>query len=116
MLDGIDDRAALPPILDLARDADDAVARRAIEAAGARADRRGVLPLAAILTARGPVARRREAALALARLQAAGVVEALDPLAARLLDEREDGGLRVSILDALQASSRLSPRPRSVRS
>ncbi len=39
--------------------------------------------------------------MALARLQAAGLVEALDPLAARLLDEREEASLRLAILDAL---------------
>jgi hypothetical protein len=103
VLDRIEDRAALPRILALARDEDDAVARRAIEAASARADGRAVPALEAILTGRGPTPRRRDAALALARLQAAGAVEALDPLAARLLDEREDPGLRIAILEALQA-------------
>ena len=103
VLEAIEDHAALPRILDLAQDADDAVARRAIEAASARADRRAVPVLEAILAGRGPASRRRDAALALARLQAKGAVEALDPLAARLLDEREDPGLRVAILEALQA-------------
>jgi len=101
VLDGIADRAALPPILELARDADDAVALRALEAAGDRPDPRTVEALAAILSARGPASRRRAAARALARLQVAGLVEALDPLAARLLDEREEAGLRVAILDSL---------------
>ena len=103
VLDGIDDRAALPRILDLARDESDAVARRAIEAASVRADCRAVPALTTILAGRGAASRRTDAALALARLQAAGAVEALDPLAARLLDEREDPGLRVTILEALQA-------------
>lgn len=103
VLDGIKDRAALPSILDLVRDEDDAVARRAIEAASSRSDPRAVSALAAVLVGPAPDPRRREAALGLARLQAAGAVEALDPLAARLLDEREDPGLRVAILEALQA-------------
>ena len=59
--------------------------------------------LAAVLTGPAPGARRREAALALVRFQATGAVEALDPLAARILDEREDPALRVAILEALQA-------------
>ena len=101
VLEGIDDRAALPRILELARDADDAVALRALEAAGGRPDPRTVEALAAVLSARGPASRRQGAARALARLQAAGLVEALDPLAARLLDEREEAGLRVVILDSL---------------
>ena len=54
MLEGIDDRAALPRILELAGDADDAVALRALEAAGGRRDPRTVEALAAILTAAGP--------------------------------------------------------------
>jgi HEAT repeat protein len=101
VLDRIGDRAALPRILDLAGDADDAVALRALEAAGSQAEPRAVAALAALV--RGPAAlpRRRAAAVALARLQAAGLVEALDPLAARLLDEREEGSLRLAILDAL---------------
>ena len=103
VLDGIEDRAALPPILDLVRDDDDAVARRAIEAASARSDRRAVPALAAVVTGPAPGSRRREAALGLVRIQATGAVEALDPLAARLLDEREDPDLRVTILDALRA-------------
>jgi hypothetical protein len=101
VLEGIGDRAALPQILALAGDADDAVALRALEAAGSRPDRRAVPALAAILERPAPAARRRGAALALARLQAAGLVEALDPLAARLLDEQEDAGLRIVILDSL---------------
>jgi hypothetical protein len=111
VLEGIDDRAALAPLLDLARDADEAVALRALEAAGGRPDPRAVEALAAILSAPGPASRRRAAARALARLQAAGLVEALDPLAARLLDEREEAGLRVAILDSLLAQDPpLAPR------
>jgi len=101
VLEGIEDPAALPRILDLTRDADDPVALRALEAAGSRPDPRTVEALTALLSTRGPLPRRRGAARALARLQAAGLVEALDPLAGRLLDEGEDAGLRVVILDSL---------------
>jgi hypothetical protein len=101
LLERIEDRAALPRILDLAGDADDAVARRALEVAGGRPDPRAVAALAALLEGPAAAPRRREAAVALARLQAAGLVEALDPLAARLLDEREEPSLRLAILDAL---------------
>ena len=108
VLERIEDGAALRRILDLVGDADDAVALRALEAAGSRPDPRAVPALAAILEGSGPASRRRGAALALARLQAAGLVEALDPLAARLLDEGEEAGLRVAILDGLLT---LQPRP-----
>ena len=103
VLDRIEDHAALTPLLDLSGDEDEAVARRAMEALGGRPDPRAARALAGVLAGPGPASRRRCAALALVRLQAAGLVEALDPLAARLLDEREDAaGLRVAILDALR--------------
>jgi HEAT repeat protein len=108
VLERITDRAALARILDLVGDPDEAVARRALEAAGTRPDPRAIPALAALLARRGKASRRREAALALARLQAAGLVEALEPLAARLLDEGEEAGLRVAILEALLT---LQPRP-----
>ena len=103
VLDRIDAHAALAPLLDLVRDDDELVARRAMEAVGGRPDPRAARALAAVLAGPAPASRRLDAARALVRLQAAGLVEALDPLAARLLDEREDAGLRVAILDALRA-------------
>ena len=103
VLDRIEDHAALAPLLDLVRDEDEPVARRAMEAVGGRPDPRAAQALAGVLAGPAPASRRRGAALALVRLQAAGLVEALDPLAARLLDEREEAGLRVAILDALRA-------------
>lgn len=104
VLERLAEPAALPAILDLVRGDDDVVALRALEAAGERPDPRAVGALAKILAGPAPAPRRRGAAVALARLQAAGLVEALDPLAARLLDEREDASLRVAILDALLAA------------
>jgi hypothetical protein len=103
VLDRIEDHAALAPLLDLVGDEDEPVARRAMEVAGGRPDPRAARALAGVLAGAAPASRRRGAVLALVRLQAAGLVEALDPLAARLLDEGEDAGLRVAILDALQA-------------
>ena len=103
VLERLDDRAALAPLLDLVRDDDAPVARRAMEAVGGRPDPRAARALAAVLAGPAPASRRLDAARALVRLQAAGLVEALDPLAARLLDEREEAGLRVAILDALRA-------------
>lgn len=101
VLERLEDRAALPLLLDLARDDDEAVALRALEAAGGRADARAVPGLAALLAPGHPAARRQAAARALARLQAGGAVEALDVLVARLLDEREGAGLRAAILRSL---------------
>jgi HEAT repeat protein len=103
VLERLDDRAAIAPLLDLVRDEDEPVALRALEATGTRRDPRAVEALTRVLAGPAAASRRRGAALALVRLQAAGLVEALDPLAARLLDEREEAGLRVAILDALEA-------------
>jgi len=101
VLERLADRAALPHILLLAGDEDEALALRAIEVAASRPDARAVPALGRLLDSPVPGPRRRAAAAALARLQAAGLVEALDPLAGRLLDEREDPSLRVAILEDL---------------
>jgi hypothetical protein len=103
VFDRIEHPAALAPLLELARDDDEPVALRAMEALGSRPDGRTVEALAGVLACPGPASRRRAAASALAHLQAGGLVEALDPLAARLLDEREEAGLRAAILDDLRA-------------
>jgi len=102
VLDRLEDRAALPLVLELTRDGDEAVAVRAVEAAGARPDRRAAEGLAPLLVAGTSAPRRRAAARALAR-QARGHVEALDVLVARLLDEHEEAGLRTAILQELLA-------------
>jgi HEAT repeat protein len=94
--------AGLPLLVGLARDTDDPVARRALEAVRAGGDRRAVPVLARLLSEAAP-RRRVDVALTLVRLQAEGLVEALDPLAERLLDEDEDPSLRAAILEALLA-------------
>jgi HEAT repeat protein len=101
VLDRIDDRAALAPLLDLVRDEDEAVALRAMEAVGGRPDPRASNVLARVLAGPSTRSRRRGAALALARLQAAGLVEALDPLVDRVVDEGEEEPLRLAVLEAL---------------
>ena len=111
VLERLTDRAALAPILDLVVDEDESVALRAVEAAASRPDPRAVPALGRLLAGPAPRPRRRAAAHALARLQAGGIVEALDPLAGRLLDEREDPALRVAILEALLALEPPPPRP-----
>ncbi len=103
VLERVEDHAALAPLLELVGDEDERVARRAMEVAAERPDPRAVRALAAVLAGKAPVSRRTGAARALVRLQAAGLVEPLDPLAARLLDEREDVVLRVAILEALRS-------------
>ena len=102
VLDRIEDHAALAPLLDLVRDDDDAGGPARDGGGWAAGPTRGrPRPWRRSWPAPRPRSRRRGAALALVRLQAAGLVEALDPLAARLLDEREEACLRVAILDAL---------------
>ncbi len=101
VLERLEDRAALPILLQLARDPDERVGLRALEAAGERADSRSIAVLAALLSGPGPAARRQGAARALARLEGQGLVGGLEPLAKRLLDEREDPQLRCLILEGL---------------
>jgi hypothetical protein len=103
VLERLADRAALPHVLELAGGEDEALALRAIEVAASRPDPRAVPALGRLLDGPASQPRRRAAAAALAQLQAAGLVEALDPLAGRLLDEREDPALRVAILESLLA-------------
>jgi HEAT repeat protein len=101
VLERVEDPAAVPAILRLARDPDERVALRALEAAGERPDPRSIGALAALLSAPGPLAPRQSAARALGHLEAKGLVGGLEPLAERLLDEREDPRLRCLILDGL---------------
>jgi HEAT repeat protein len=103
VLETLDDRRALPLVLALARAANEAVATRALEVAAGRPDPRAVRPLAALMKEGGSAGRRHTAALALVRLQTAGVVEALDPLVAAVLDEAAEPSLRLVALNALTA-------------
>jgi HEAT repeat protein len=110
-LEGIRDGRALPALLQLIADPVPEVACRAIEATTAFPGARAVSALSAVLAPRPPRsgARRAAAVAALGRLHAAGVVEALEPLLSRLLDEAEDEGLRIAACDAL------APLPRHER-
>jgi HEAT repeat protein len=103
VLDRIEDHAALAPLLDLVEDEDEPLALRAMEAVGGRPDPRATEALAGILSGPAATSRRRGAALALVRQQAAGIVEALDPLVDRVVDEAEPESLRLAVLEALAA-------------
>jgi HEAT repeat protein len=103
VLDRLGDGRALPAILARVHDAEETVALRALELAGSHPDPRALPALAEVLEGAGSPARRREAAKGLARLQASGLVDALDPLVRRLVDETEEEPLRLAILDALAA-------------
>ena len=103
LLETLDDRRALPLVLSLARAADEAVAARALEVVAEGADPRAVGPVAGLMTDGPTAARRQAAALALVRLQASGLVEALDPLVSRVLDEKAEPSLRLVVLNALAA-------------
>ncbi len=102
VLDRLRDPRALPEILALAGSADPPVATRALEVLGAFPLPKAVAGLARSL-ASGPLPLRRAAARALVRLQAAGTVEATEPLLDVLMDEHEDDELRLLVLDALAA-------------
>ncbi len=98
VLERVPDRRALPEILTLVRAEEPEVAGKAVELAGAYPQPRTVAALAKVL-AGGPPDRREAAALSLARIHAAGVLEAIDPLLDVLLDDDEDDELRLGILE-----------------
>jgi HEAT repeat protein len=100
VLDRLRDPRALSGVLLLTRDPDPEVAEKALELAGAYPHARAVSSLVRALD-QDSLPRRRAAALSLARIQAAGVVEAIDPLLGVLLDEEEDEELRLTVLRAL---------------
>jgi HEAT repeat protein len=102
VLDRLEDPAATAPLLELAGDRSEAVARRALEALGGRRDPRAVPALRQALTGVRP-SLRAAAARSLARVHGAGVVEALSPLVEVLLDEGEETRWRLEVLDAVLA-------------
>jgi hypothetical protein len=102
VLERLREPRALPEIVALARGADAAVAQRALEVLGAFPVPKAGAELARAL-AEAPADRRRAAARALVRHQAAGLVEATEPLLDVLMDEEEDDELRLDVLDGLAA-------------
>ena len=100
VLERLADPRALPTLLVLAADPSRAVALRAIEAVGHRPDPRSISTLAGILDS-GTTKRREAAARALAQQHEAGLVEALDPLIDRVVDEEAETKLRLAILEVL---------------
>jgi HEAT repeat protein len=102
VLDRLRDPRALPEVLALAQSADAGVAERALEVLGAFTGPKATAQLAKSLGSSSPVLRRA-AAIGLVRHQAAGVVEATEPLLDVLMDEAEDDELRLFVLDSLAA-------------
>jgi hypothetical protein len=94
------DPRARPEVQALCRDADSAVALRALELLPALPDAKAVKVAARVL-AQGPADRREAAVRALATLHAAGWLEAVEPLLDLLLDDQESEGLRLCAFDAL---------------
>jgi hypothetical protein len=101
LLEALDDRRVLPLVVGLAASKDEAVAARALALAGERPDPRGVRPLTTLMADGRTADLRRLAALALVRFQAAGVLEALEPLVGCVLDESREPALRLAVLDGL---------------
>jgi HEAT repeats len=102
VLERLREARALPEIVALAQSADTQVAKRALEVLGSFPVAKSTAALARVLES-APVPLRRAAAHSLVRLQAAGMVEATDPLLDLLMDEREDDELRLFVLDSLAA-------------
>ena len=100
LLDRLRDPRALAEVLALAADPDPEVALAAITLAAEYPHPRTVRVLAGRLGA-GPPEHRRAAARSLARVNAAGTAEALEPLLDALVDEDEDDTTRLVILDEL---------------
>ena len=100
VLERLPDPRALPEILALFRAREPEVARKAVELAGVFPQLRSVAPLARVLSS-GPPGLREPAAQSLARIHAAGILEAIDSLLDVLLDDDEDEGLRLAILETL---------------
>jgi HEAT repeat protein len=102
VLDRLRDPRALPEIVALAQSPDVALSQRALDVLGAFTVPRATAQLAKSLGSSLPVLRRA-AAVGLVRHQAAGVVEATEPLLDVLMDEAEDDELRLFVLDSLAA-------------
>jgi HEAT repeat protein len=102
VLERLGEPRALPEILALVRAAEPEVRRRAVEVAGGFPGPRTATALARVLAGNRPELRR-PAAASLARIHAAGALEALNPLLDVLLDEDEDEALRLDVLASLSA-------------
>jgi len=102
VLERLRDPRALPEILALAQSADGMVAQRALEVLGSFSVSKATAQLANALASSSP-GLRRAAAVGLVRHQAAGLVEATEPLLDVLMDEAEDDELRLFVLDSLAA-------------
>jgi hypothetical protein len=117
VLERVADSRAAGALLALCDDPDEQVACRAIELAPRLAGAKALAPLAGLLGQSRP--QRRLAVLeALGALHRAGIVEAIEPLLSRLLDESEEAGLRVRALELLAETGRgaLAPVLRRLRS
>jgi hypothetical protein len=91
---------AAPEVLALCQEKDVQIAVRALRVAASYPQPRTLDILTRILDGGAPEARRA-AATSLARLNASGLVSAIDPLLDVLLDDGEDDALRVLVFDAL---------------
>jgi HEAT repeat protein len=100
ILEGIGTNRVLPHALLLLTDADERVAVRAAQLAGAHADPRAAKALGNALRLRRPDVPRA-AAEALVRLHDQGFVEALEPLLDVLFDEEADDEIRLVALGAV---------------
>jgi HEAT repeat protein len=110
VLEGLRDARGLDLALSLTKDADEEVARRAMEVAGAFADPRAANALRSVLSSRSS-SRRRAAAVGLQGLLRLGLVEAVEPLLGLVLDPGEDEALRLQALASLSSLDRRTLRP-----
>lgn len=102
VLEGLGEVRALASVLPLTKDANEDVARRAIEVAARFPEPATAAALGEVLSSGSP-SRRPGAVRSLGHLQRLGLVEAVEPLLGLLLDEGEDDSLRLQALDSLSS-------------
>ena len=110
MLERLGEARGLDAALPLTTDTHEEVAVRAIQVAAGFKDPRSVAALRAALSS-GSSTRRRAAVKGLGQLHGLGVVEAVEPLLAVLLDSGDEEALRLDALDSLSSLDRRTLLP-----
>jgi HEAT repeat protein len=110
VLEGVGEVHAFASVLPLVTDANEDVARRAIQISAGFPDPRTAEALGAVLSSGSP-SRRSDAARSLGRLHRVGLVEAVLPLLGLLLDKGQEDSLRLQALESLSSLDRRTLLP-----